>query len=259
MQDGPLHIIFGDLTGDAALDTAVSRAILQQVSSGESPATLQLGMPHRVVAFGKHDTLATGFTDAVDIARDQGFDTTVRIAGGRAVVFHPGTLRFAWTVPEADPAQTMHSRFEELARAVVATLAWSGVAARVGELPDEYCAGRYSVHLTNGGKVMGVGQRLARHAAQVGGMVVMNDAGAINKVLGPVYAELDIPFDPAMTGAVSDVREVDPQSIAVALADHLSRGLGTVHTSVDEATHALAVSLRPDHVPQHLRERTERP
>jgi lipoate-protein ligase A len=209
------------------------------------------------VAFGKHDTLAPAFTRAVAIAQDHGFDVTVRIAGGRAVVFHRGTVRFAWTVPEDEPAQTMHARFETLALTVVESLAQLGIATEVGELTNEYCAGQYSVHLTSGGKVMGVGQRLARRAAQVGGMIVINDSGKINAVLEPIYGELGIPFDPAMTGAVSDVRELSPDTVALALADHLSPAGGSIPSTIDAATYELGASLRLDHVPLHLRERTE--
>ncbi|MEN8239447.1 MAG: hypothetical protein ABFR53_09625 [Actinomycetota bacterium] len=257
MASEPLHLIFGELTGDAALDTAMSRAILQRVSSGELPATLQVGMPHRVVAFGKHDALGSGFVNAVDIAQDHGFDTTVRIAGGRAVVFHPGTVRFAWTVREDEPARTMHTRFETLARAVVSTLAAFDIASEIGELPDEYCPGRYSVHLAGGAKVMGVGQRLSRNAAQVGGMIVINDTETINAVLEPIYGELAIPFDADMTGAVSDVRELSPDTVALALADHISPEGGHIRSSIDAATSELGASLRVDHVPLHLRERAE--
>jgi lipoate-protein ligase A len=259
MSETHLSLITGGLSGDAALDTATSRAILQRVSSGDLPATLQVGTPHQVVAFGKHDTLAPRFAEAVEIALDHGFDPTVRIAGGRAVVFHPGTVRFAWTVPEDEPAQTMHERFSLLADSVVATLAEFDVSAQVGELPNEYCAGGYSVHLADGGKVMGVGQRLSRHAAQVGGMIVINDAASINAVLEPIYDELEIPFDPAMTGAVSDARALNPDEVARALAQRLSPSGGMDPSSVDAETHVLAASLRPDHVPKHLRERAERP
>jgi octanoyl-[GcvH]:protein N-octanoyltransferase len=257
MSTHSLHVISGDLTGDAALDTAISRAILQRVNSGDLPATLQVGMPHRVVAFGKHDVVTPGFTKAVDVATEQGFDTTVRIAGGRAVVFHPGTIRFAWTTPVEAPADMMHARFASLAQAVVATLADFDVAAEVGELPGEYCAGSYSVHLENGGKVMGVGQRLARHAAQVGGMIVLDDSSTINAVLEPIYGHLDIPFDPDMTGSVSDARQLPPDSVAAVLAERLVPDGATVVSSVDAATLDLGSSLRQDHVPQHLRERTE--
>lgn len=255
----PLHVITGGLTGDAALDTATSRAILQRVDGHELPATLQVGLPHRVVAFGKHDSLSPRFRAAVDLAVNDGYDPTVRIAGGRAVVFHRGTVRFAWTVPEAEPATTMHVRFATLADAVVRTLRKLDIDAQVGELPLEYCAGSYSVHLTAGGKVMGVGQRLARSAAQVAGMIVVNDPVSINAVLEPIYRELDVAFDTRQTGALSDIATVDPGAVASGLAEQLGAGDGHIASLIDPTTRGLAASLRPDHVPQHLREHAERP
>jgi lipoate-protein ligase A len=243
-----IDVISGHLTGDAAFDTAVSRAILQRVGSGELPETLQVGMPHRVVAFGKHDTLAEGFPQAASIAREHGFEPTVRIAGGRAVVFHPATVRFAWTMPASEPASTMHERFERISTAVVNTLSGFGVAAAIGELPGEYCAGRYSVHLVGGGKVMGVGQRLTRSAAQVGGMIVVDDSHAVNAVLEPIYDALDLSMDPGVTGSVHDVAHVDASSIAAALVDQLAEGRTIVPTAPDAETMTLASTLRPAHV-----------
>ena len=249
-----LHVITGDLTGDAPLDTAVSRAILQRVDRGELPETLQLGTPHPVVAFGKHDTLVDGFADAVGIARTHGFDPTVRIAGGRAVVFAPTVVRFAWTLPVDKPAPTMHQRFEQLASAVVDALKAFDIEGFVGEVPDEYCAGDYSVHLRPtshpiGRKVMGVGQRLSRSAAQVGGMVVMDDPDAVNDVLVSIYGALGVPMDPRATGAVSDAGDVDPVDMMEALAAALAHGREIIPTHVDEATRSLAAALRSTHDP----------
>ncbi|GMR02623.1 MAG: hypothetical protein BMS9Abin20_0965 [Acidimicrobiia bacterium] len=252
MTIGALNVISGHLSGDAALDTAMSRAILQRVGTGDLPETLQVGMPHRVLAFGKHDALADGFPDAVATAVERGYDPTVRIAGGRAVVFHPGIVRFAWTVPERDPALTMHDRFKLAANAVIASLATFGVESEVGELPNEYCAGAYSVHLRDGGKVMGVGQRLSRTAAQVGGMIAVDDAASINSVLVPIYRSLDIPLDPGATASVAEAATVDPESMADELARQLAAGRVIVNVAPDHPTVRLAAELRPDHVPGPL-------
>jgi len=243
-----INVISGHLTGDAALDTAVSRAILQRVGSGDLPETLQVGMAHRVVAFGKHDTLSDDFPLAVDVAAERGFDSTVRIAGGRAVVFHPAIVRFAWTMPALEPASTMHARFEQISTAVVDTLARFRVPAVIGELPGEYCAGSYSVHLVGGGKVMGVGQRLTRTAAQVGGMIVVEDTQSINAVLEPIYDLLGLTMDPTVTGCVGDAVRVDAPSIAAALVDHLARERAIHPTAPDVDTMTLASTLRPAHV-----------
>ncbi|MCL1594546.1 MAG: lipoate--protein ligase family protein [Actinomycetia bacterium] len=252
MTSTPLHVISGHLTGDAALDTATSRAILQLVSTGDLPETLQVGMPHRVVAFGKHDAISARFDQAVASSVRAGFDSTIRIAGGRAVVFHPGTVRFAWTLPDNDPAKNMRTRFERLANAVVGVLGRLDIDAQVGELPDEYCAGRYSVHLVDGGKVMGVGQRLTKHAAQIGGMIVVNDPHTINAVLEPIYGFLEIPFDPSQTGSVADATSVAPDIVAEYLVAAVAEDRRVHQVAPDTATARLARTLRSHHVPPVL-------
>jgi len=249
---GRINVISGHLTGDAALDTAVSRAILHRVGSGHLPETIQVGTPHNVVAFGKHDTLAEGFPQAVSAAIERGFDPTVRIAGGRAVAFHPGTVRFSWTMPATEPATTMHARFDRIANAVVNSLTALGVETTVGELPGEYCAGNYSVHIVGGGKIMGVGQRLTRSAAQVGGVIVVEDATSINAVLSPVYRALGVDMDPSITGCVADVVSVAPSTVAASLVTHLSAGLDVSKAAPDDETMALASTFRTDHVPTPL-------
>ncbi|MGH2572622.1 MAG: lipoate--protein ligase family protein, partial [Actinomycetota bacterium] len=73
-----------------AMDTAVSRAILERVSAGLDSETLRIHRPGAIVAFGPRDRLATGFASAVEAARERGFDSILRLAGGRAAVFHEG-------------------------------------------------------------------------------------------------------------------------------------------------------------------------
>lgn len=244
----PLHVVQGQLSGSGPMDTAVSRAILQRVTNGEIPETLQLGTPHNVVAFGKHDTLSDAFQDAATIAVEHGYDATVRIAGGRAVTFSPSIVRFAWTMPTADPARSMHARFETLANAVVRTLATFGADATIGEVPNEYCAGRYSAHVLGNRKVMGVGQRLTRTAAQVGGMIVLSNPDEINEVLVPVYQALGVPMDPAATGSVADVQSVNASELSDALANEIAGGRPIERVTLDEATLELGRSLEPDHI-----------
>jgi lipoate-protein ligase A len=250
MASSSLHVIRGGLTGSASLDTAVSRAMLHRVSTGELPELLHIAQPHRVVAFGKHDLLTEGFGDAVSIALDQGFDPTIRIAGGRAVVFHADVIRFAWTVPSTDPVAEMHSRFTTVASYIVAALATLGVDASIGELAREYCPGAYSVHIDGGGKVMGSGQRLARTAAQVAGMVVVDHADIVNNVLSPIYATLGIDMDPSVTGAVADAAEVEAGIIVSAIVEQFARGRETLQSRVDDTTMSLAREHQSEHDPR---------
>jgi octanoyl-[GcvH]:protein N-octanoyltransferase len=230
------------------LDTATSRSMLDAVSRGDVGETLELGTPHRVVAFGKHDTTSTAFAAAVSSASDLGFEPTVRIAGGRAAVFHERTIRFGWTMPVDDPAATMHVRFATLADAIVDTLAAFDVEGTIGEVDGEYCPGKYSVHIA-GRKVMGVGQRLTRSGAYVGGVVVLDDADAVNDVLDPVYRLLDLPFDPAVTGAVSDVTQVTANDFMDVLTTNIAAGKEIAPTGMPDSIRTAASTLRSDHDP----------
>ena len=228
------------------MDTATSRSMLDAVSRGDVGETLELGTPHRVLAFGKHDTTSTAFAAAVSSASDFGFEPTVRIAGGRAAVFHERTIRFGWTMPVDDPAATMHVRFATLADAIVDTLAAFDVEGTIGEVDGEYCPGKYSVHIA-GRKVMGVGQRLTRSGAYVGGVVVLDDADAVNDVLDPVYRLLDLPFDPAVTGAVSDVTQVTANDFMDVLTTNIAAGKEIVPTGMPDSIRTAASTLRSDH------------
>ena len=252
MKDPPLHIIAGQLSAAARLNTAVSRSILQRVSAHEMPETLQIGRPHRTVAFGKHDALTDGFDPAVAIAIEHGFDPTIRIAGGRAVVFHPQTIRFVWTVPSIDPVVRMHNRFTAVANNVVATLASFGIDSDIGEVPGEYCPGVYSVHVPGAGKVMGVGQRLARNAAQVAGMIVVRGASQINEVLVPIYKELGLDMNPSRTGAIADVSDVDIEDVEIRFAEQFSCGRSSHDSVIDSDTMTLANRFQADHDPRIL-------
>lgn len=250
MSDDPMQIIYGELSGSASLDTAVSKAILDQVSSGELPETLQVGRPHRVVAFGKHDSLTPGFAHAVQVATDRGFDTTVRIAGGRAVVFHREIVRFAWTVPCEDPVTGMQDRFITVADRVMALLVSFGIPPAMGELSGEYCPGRYSVHIDNGRKVMGSGQRLTRRAAQVGGMLVVNDSATVNDVLVPVYDALGLDMDPSRTGAIADLVDIDTDTVMERFALQFTTATTTTTGTIDASTMALATALQSQYDPR---------
>lgn len=136
-----------------------------------------------------------------------------------------------------------------LAELMVRAFARVGVPAAVGEIPGEYCPGRFSVHHSQGRKIMGVGQRLARRAAHVGGVIVLDDAAAINQVLQPVYGALGVDFDPTATGAL---RELQPQLTVAAMVDAIRaelevRGNVTPATLPMEAV-AAGRAMLPDHL-----------
>src|SRR5687768_9033333 len=155
-----MRLLTDSFPDDPALDTAVSRALMLRVSSGEVPEALRLSRPGAIVAFGKRDVVSPGYRQAVDAARKGGFEAVERLAGGRAAVFHEGTIALAHAVPDPDPRSHVDQRFEATAGLLATALGRLGVEARVGEVPGEYCPGAHSVNARGERKLIGVGQRL---------------------------------------------------------------------------------------------------
>jgi octanoyl-[GcvH]:protein N-octanoyltransferase len=190
------------------MDTAVSRAILQAVARGEEPETLRVHRPGAIVAFGPKDRLAAGYAEAVAAAARHGFASVQRLAGGRAAVFHEGTIAFSWAIPDPSPREGIRRRFLELATIVVEAFRSLGVDARIGEVPGEYCPGEFSVNARGAIKLMGVGQRIVAGAAHVGGVIVVSGSDRVRDVLVPVYRALEVVWDPSTAGSLED--EVGP-------------------------------------------------
>jgi octanoyl-[GcvH]:protein N-octanoyltransferase len=238
---------FPELEG---LDTAVSHALLLLVARREHDPVLRIHRAGSFVAFGKRDVVDPGFLDAVDAARASGFAPIERLAGGRAAVFHPGTLAFSLAVPTDDPRSGITSRFEEISRIMADAFRSLGADARIGAVPGEYCPGAHSVNTDGTRKVMGVGQRIISGAAHVGGVVVVHGGDLIAEVLRPVYDALHVPWDPSTSGDLaSSVPGVTVSEVQAAILDQFEKSQPLTPTALDGATLDLAASLRPLHVP----------
>ena len=120
-----------------------------------------------------------------------------------------------------------------------------GVDARVGEIPGEYCPGAYSVNARGASKLGGIGQRMIRGGAHVGGVVVVSDAALVREVLIPVYEALELDWDPATAGSVADElgREVELDEVEGALIAALGSRYELEEGELDEETLERARSL----------------
>jgi octanoyl-[GcvH]:protein N-octanoyltransferase len=231
-----------------ALDTGVSRATLELVSEGSLPETLRLHRPAAIVAFGPRDLVEPGALAAVAAARARGFAAVERLAGGRAAVFHEGTVAFSWAMPDPSPREGIRARFELLAAIVVEALRSLGVDARVGEVPGEYCPGAHSVNARGARKLMGVGQRVMGRAAHVGGVVVVSGADRVRDVLEPVYAALGLEWDPATAGSVQDeVPGTGWETVAEAIIDRFADRFDLDEGSLPDGVLVRARDLVPRH------------
>jgi octanoyl-[GcvH]:protein N-octanoyltransferase len=231
-----------------AFGTGVSEAIMRRVAAGELGATFRIHRPARELAFSKQDRAAPGFAAAVAAAREAGFEPVVRLAGGRAAAFHEGTLAFAWATPARRPTEATAARFERIAGIVAEALRALGADARVGEVPREYCPGAWSVNARGRVKLAGIGQRLIMGGAHAGGVVVATDAALLRSALEPVYAALELDWDPATAGSVEDeVAGATLDSVEDALIAELSRHFELADAELDPETLALGAKLERGH------------
>lgn len=232
-----------------SFDTAVSHALLRRASAGLGTETLRLHRPGPIVAFGRQDAAAPGYRAAVRAARRGGFEAVERLAGGRAAVFHRQTIAFSWCIPTPTPRETITQRFEELDEVMAGGLRRLGVDARIGEIAGEYCPGRYSINARGEKKIMGVGQRLLRRAAHVGGVVVVSGADQLRDILVPVYRALQLDWRPETVGSIEEeVGPVSYETAVHALLDELSHHHELVEGELGPAELALAEELARQHL-----------
>ena len=239
---------FGDHPG---MDVAVSHATLSAAARGDLESTFRLHVPGRVLAFGRADRVQAGYQRAVRAARAHSYEPVERLAGGRAAVFHESTLAFSWALPDSNPRDGIRQRFEVISGVIATAFKSLGLDARIGEIPGEYCPGEWSVNIGGRVKVMGVGQRLVRGAAHIGGVVVVDGARDIRNVLIPVYRALKLDWDPRTTGALADRSPgLDNKKVAKAIIAALSERYDVHRGELSDQVVQEAKTLLPEHLPK---------
>lgn len=226
--------------------------MLRRVAAGAAPESLRLYRPENVMLFSSLDARRPGFARAVGIATDAGFASAIRLAGGHAAAFLDESMAFAWAIRDEDARIRIRPRFEELAELIVAALQRLGLDARVGEVPGEYCPGEFSVNIAGRVKVMGVGQRVIRNGAHVGGVLTIAQSEQLRATLVPIYEALELDFRPETAGGIGDF---DPSLGVEDVIDALQsvlvdRGVRFEPSSFDDATLAAAEELVGLHDPE---------
>lgn len=227
---------------------AISRALMTRVASGELPDTLRISRPAASVAFGKRDVIGVGYRDAVAAARAEGYAAVERVAGGRASVFHDGTIHIGHSVRHAQPRVEVTRRFERTADLLTGAVRSLGVDAHVGEVEGEYCPGEHSVNARHEAKLAGLGQRVIQGGAHVGAVVVVDGAERIRTVLVPVYDALDLNWRPETAGSLAaEDPTITWERARAALEAEYSSAYDVEPAELDDQTLALAERLAPEH------------
>jgi octanoyl-[GcvH]:protein N-octanoyltransferase len=244
---GPLS---PDLTvGDQALEMALAQAMMRRVARGESGPMLRVYQPTSpAVAFGRRDVRLSGFDQAVSAVRRAGFSACVRAPGGRAVAYTSQALVVDHVSPDPEWPSGLEGRFDEFGDLWTGVLGRLGADARVGEVPGEYCPGSHSINARGLVKIVGTAQRMVRGAWLFSAVLVHDGASVLRPLIGEVYAALDLPFDVASVGSLSEEvpgLSLDTVEESVLAAYDASFGLAPAELSEQLVVEAQA--LLPDH------------
>jgi octanoyl-[GcvH]:protein N-octanoyltransferase len=234
-------LLEGRLGDDPVLDLALATALLEQVAAGDRGPVIRVYRPAPTVAFGRRDSFLDGFVEATRAAVSAGFTPAIRSAGGRAAAYHEQCLVIDEIVPARDAMADVDARFAAEAESQAQGLRDLGVDARVGEVPGEYCPGRFSVNAGGQTKLIGAAQRIVRGAWLFSSVVVVGDARLVRDVLVGVYAALGLEWDPGSVGSVADeLPGATVEQVQAALLEHLSARYRLVPSSVREEERATA-------------------
>jgi lipoate-protein ligase A len=253
----PLRFHRDRFPGEPLLDTAVSHAMLRRVAAGSVAESLRLYVPDRAMLFSSLDARRPGYARAVSLAEQAGFPSLVRLAGGQAAAFLEESIAFAWASPDPDAHLQIRQRFETVSNWIMASLCRLGLDARVGPVPGEYCPGEFSVNIGGRVKIMGVGQRVIKGGAHVGGVLTVAGTPLLRETLISIYEALDVEFQPETAGGIADF---DPtlglEDVIAAMVEVLHEGGYDLEPQrFDAAISQEAEALIPLHVPERNTER----
>ncbi|WP_460666396.1 lipoate--protein ligase family protein [Kribbella swartbergensis] len=232
--------------GDGAVELAGAQALVRRVSAGEVTEALRVYRPSApVVVFGRRDTRLPGFGPAVRAARAAGFEPLVRAVGGRPVAYTSEALVVDHVKQERLAPDGLETRFKQFGLMYADVLRALGIDARVGAVPGEYCPGAHSVNARGVVKLAGTGQRVVPNGWLFSALIVVGDDARLRPVLTEIYAQLELPFDPASVGSVSS--EV-PDLTVDAVQHQLLEAYGATSPQPPDAeTLKLATELAADH------------
>jgi len=225
---------------------ALTQATLEGVAARTAAETVRVYRPGPTVAFGRLDRLRPGFAAAGAAALAHGRTPVLRLGGGRAAAYDRECVVVEVIRAQEKLVGGLEERFTDLVALLQDGLAAAGVDTEVGELPGEYCPGRFSLHLPGGPKVAGVAQRVISGASLTTGVLVVAGGDGLRATIADVYRALELPVDVATAGAVADRHpETSVAVVEAGLRELAARRYGTMPAEPATALRERARELRP--------------
>jgi lipoate-protein ligase A len=198
---GQLKLITGPNFLDPHEDNSIAPRLLKYSAEKFAGSYARIYRPQRTVAFTSRDISTPGYSEAVKRAEELGFTAVKRSPGGRAVAYHEESVVFDLLSHDPDPHRFINERFEAIGNIFVETFARLGIDTHLGELPREFCPGKYSV-VTNRIKLVGTAQRIIQGAWMIGACVIIRNTEPVREVLDHVYRAMNVDMDPGTVGSL---------------------------------------------------------
>ncbi len=169
-------------------------------------AILRFRRPRPTAAFSPQDTTHPDYEVVKERARVRGFEPIERGTGGRLTIFDEHSLGITIVTPHPDPYPFMISRYQIFAGAITGALLQLGIDARIGELTNEYCPGKFSINAEGRVKLVGIAQRMTKHCIQMGAIIAVKHSEKACAAIAEAYDAMALPFDPNTYGAITDIQ-----------------------------------------------------
>jgi octanoyl-[GcvH]:protein N-octanoyltransferase len=180
------------------------KEMLSSLQPGDE-GILRFRRPRPTAAFSPQDTTHPDYERIKALARAAGFEPVERGTGGRLTMFDEGALAITLLSPHPEPHLHTIKRYEMFSTAIAAALVKLGIDAHVGELPDEYCPGKYSINARGRVKLVGVAQRMNRRCVQMGAIITVQRSQAACDAVAVAYRSMGLTFDPVTYGAIAEI------------------------------------------------------
>ncbi len=181
------------------------RQQLTELRPGDE-GVFRLRRPKPTAAFSPQDTSHPDYEQIKRLVRARGFTPVERGTGGRLTLYDENALAITIVYPDAMPYQHTLLRYDVLSAAFAKALITLGIDARVGELPDEYCPGKYSVNANGTVKLIGVAQRMNQRCVQIGAIISITRSMTAAAGIAEAYAAMGLAFNPETYGAIGDFK-----------------------------------------------------
>ena len=193
-----------EMKSDPAEYAAWVKEQLASLQLGEK-AILRFRRPRPTAAFSPQDTTHPDYERIKTMALASGFVPIERGTGGRLAMFDEHALAITMICPHPEPHQHTMKRYEFFSGMIADALAKLGIDARVGELPNEYCPGKFSIHADGRIKLVGIAQRMNRRCFQMGAIIAVERSDKACAAIADAYSAMDLAFDSKTYGAVTEL------------------------------------------------------